>query len=380
MFNSQKQLYAVTSDNSRGRLHHSSSAGLCDPFQEDINRIIHSAAFRRLSYKTQVFVNDYTKADYYRTRLTHSLEVAQIGKVIAANLGLSVNLTEALCLAHDLGHPPFGHAGEDALSKITHGKFDHNVHCFKIVTDLEEQYMGYNGLNLSWEILEGLVKHNGENTDGKAPKFISNYSQNVYNLELDLYPCLEAQVSYLADDIAYMTHDIEDGMRAGSFSFDSLLDIKIVSDRVKEIKSQSKDSVDESRLPYKLSRELSFYIMRDVVSNTKAALVKHKIKTLDDVKQHNGLLVQFSDLVFKELKQLRDFLFKNMYKNQKLIDSLDFYVTLLTELFQIYVNDPKKLPQSWYQKLDDNLLEEVVLDYIAGMTDVYAIKQYYNLV
>lgn len=375
MFNSQKQLYAVTAEKSRGRLRHSSSAGLCDPFQEDINRIIHSAAFRRLSYKTQVFVNDYTKADYYRTRLTHSLEVAQIGKVIAANLGLSMNLTEALCLAHDLGHPPFGHAGEDALSKITHGKFDHNVHCFKIVTDLEEQYMGYNGLNLSWEILEGIVKHNGENTDGNAPKFISNYSKNVQNLELDLYPCLEAQVSYLADDIAYMTHDIEDGMRAVLFTFDDLAEVKIVADRLKEIKSK-----DKSRLPYKLSRELSFYIIRDVVSNTKAQLAKHNIKTLDDVKIHRGLLVQCSDLVFKELKQLRDFLFKNMYKSRKLIDNLSFYVTLLTELFQIYVQDPKKLPESWYQKLDYDLLEEVVLDYIAGMTDVYAIKQYYNLV
>lgn len=375
MFNSQKQLYAVTTEKSRGRLHHSSSAGLCDPFQEDINRIIHSAAFRRLSCKTQVFVNDYTKADYYRTRLTHSLEVAQIGKVIAANLGLSVNLTEALCLAHDLGHPPFGHAGEDALSKITHGKFDHNVHCFKIVTDLEEQYMGYNGLNLSWEILEGIVKHNGENTDGNAPKFISNYSDNVQNLELDLYPCLEAQVSYLADDIAYMTHDIEDGMRAGLFSFDDLADVKIVADRLKEIKSK-----DKNRLAYKLSRELSFYIMRDVISNTKDQLAKHNIKTLDDVKSHSGVLVQCSDLVFKELKQLRDFLFKNMYKNRKLIDGLSFYVKLLTELFQIYVQDPKKLPESWYQKIDNNLLEEVVLDYIAGMTDVYAIKQYYNLI
>lgn len=375
MLNSQKQLYAVTADNSKGRLYRSSSEGLCDPFQEDINRIIHSAAFRRLSYKTQVFVNDYTKADYYRTRLTHSLEVAQIGKVIASNLGLSINLTEALCLVHDLGHPPFGHAGEDALSAITRGKFDHNIHCFKVITDLEEQYMGYNGLNLSWEILEGIIKHNGHNTSGRAPKVIVDYSKNTQDLELHLYPCLEAQVSYVADDIAYMTHDIEDGMRAGLFTFDDLIDVQIVADRLKEIKAR-----DKSRLPYKLSRELSFYIMRDVISNTKYKLAKYKVKTLDDVKNYNGLLVQFSAHVFGELKQLRDFLFKNMYKNKKLLDNLDFYATLLTELFQVYMKDPKKLPESWYKKLENNSLEEVVLDYIAGMTDVYAIKQHYNLI
>jgi dGTPase len=377
MLDSQKKLYAMTAEQSKGRLYTSSSSSFFNPFQEDVNRIIHSAAFRRLSYKTQVFVNDYTKEDYFRTRLTHSLEVAQIGKTIASNLGLSVCLTEALCLVHDLGHPPFGHAGEEALCSVAKGAFDHNVHCFKIVTELEEQYMGYNGLNLTYEVLEGIIKHNGKHVNNKPAKYVADYNKNKQALALDKYPSLEAQVSYLADDIAYITHDIEDGLRAKLFSFDDLLDIKIIHDRVQEINS-IKNSYENSRLPYKLSRKLSFYLIEDVINNTKSLLNKYTICSVVDVHNHHNLLVQFSENVWKELKTLREFLFQNMYKNAQLLNSLSIYVELLTKLFHLYSAEPQKLPQSWYQKITKTNIQEVVLDYIAGMTDVYAIKQYYK--
>lgn len=375
MLNSQKQIYATTSEKSSGRLYKSTFQDLYDPFQEDVNRIIHSKAFNRLSYKTQVFVNDHTKEDYYRTRLTHSLEVSQIGKTIAHNLGLCEHLTDALCLVHDLGHPPFGHAGEDALRDITQGEFDHNVHCFKIITELEEQYIGYNGLNLSLEVIEGVVKHNGANTNGTAPKIIFDYSNNKQDLMLGLYPCLEAQVSYISDDIAYVIHDIKDGLRANLLTFEDLLEIKIVADRISDIKLDNPDTC-KRRLPYKIARELSLYMIKDVINNTMDQLTKYNIKTLEDVRKHFALLVKFSDYVKDEVEELRQFLFKKVYRNQTLRSNLSFYTEILTDLFKIYTSDPRRLPNSWYKKTESRDLNDVVLDYIAGMTDIYAVKQY----
>lgn len=378
MLHIQEATYAVCPKEARGRLHLSSFSSLYNPFQEDINRIIHSAAFRRLSYKTQVFVNDYAKSDYYRTRLTHSLEVAQVGKIISANLGLSVCLTEALCLAHDLGHPPFGHAGEDALQDITEGKFDHNVHCFKILTELEEQYMGYNGLNLTWEVLEGIAKHNGKNTDGDAPRFILDYSKTKQDLELNAYPSLEAQVSYLADDIAYVTHDIEDGLRAQLFTLNDLMKVELVAKIVNN--AGLKDVLNSQKLPYKISREITFYLIQDVIENTQRELKNANIKVMNDIKNYNSLVAKFSNSVFLEVKELRNFLYKNMYKNLTLLKKLEGYTSLLKDLFELYKKDPQKLPEEWYKKVKISSLEETVLDYIAGMTDIYAIKQYYSLI
>ncbi len=373
--------YASDPTKSRGRLY-KSVPKFNDVFKDDVNRILHSSTFRRLAYKTQVFVNDDTKEDYHRTRLTHSLDVAQIGKIIAQRLGVSESLTEAICLVHDFGHPPFGHAGEKALIEVTQGNFDHNIHCFKLVTELEEHYINYNGLNLSCEVLEGIVKHNGHHTQGvdKVPLIISQYNNAKQNLDLDKFPSLEAQISYVADDIAYHSHDIEDGLRAGLFSLEELGGLKIIQEILLKIDNEyGKSGCDQSRLIYKIIRDIATYAIEDVIASTSEMIRSQQIQNLEHVRLYQGLLVRLSEDMWSKMKELRQFLHYHVYQNAGVLKQLNVYTAWIKVLYDSYLDNPKEMPLAWQKRFEKERRDVVVADYIAGMTDGYAIRCYSKL-
>ena len=357
---------------SRGRLHPEpggATGGPRDAFQRDRDRIIHSIPFRRLRHKTQVFVAP--DGDHFRVRLTHSLEVAQIGRTIARALGLNEDLTEALCLAHDIGHPPFGHAGEDALQEAMAeaGGFDHNAHTLRLLTKLETPYPLFDGLNLSWETLEGLAKHNGPVAE---PDWALGQVDAEYPLDLRTWPSLEAQVAAIADDIAYDNHDIDDGLRAGLFTLPDLLEVPIVARSWTAVRARYPD-VEETRLLPELIREQIGLMVNDVLGETRRRVAEAGVESIDEVRAAHGALAGFSDDMLQEERALKRFLYSRMYDSEPVTAVRVEAERVITGLFRAYRDDPSLLPPDWRTPSAE---VRSIGDYIAGMTDRFAIAQY----
>jgi dGTPase len=370
---------AAQPSRSRGRAHPEADSGPRGPrdiFQRDRDRIIHSVAFRRLRHKTQVFVAP--DGDHYRVRLTHSLEVAQIGRTIARALGLNEDLTETLCLAHDLGHPPFGHAGEDALKQAMEEAegFDHNAHSIRLVTKLETPYPGFEGLNLSWEALEGLAKHNGPIAD---PSWALADANTQFDLELNSWPSLEAQVAAVADDIAYDNHDIDDGMRAGLIALDELVEVPIVKRHFEGIAQRHGDLPVEKRLRA-LVRDMIGTMVGDVLAETERRVRDAGVKTCDEVRSAGMQLAGFSSELAEEERALKRFLYCKLYNAPQLVPVRTEAQRVVANLFDAYRANPASLPESW--RHDGGKVERLRMigDFIAGMTDRFAVARHEELV
>jgi dGTPase len=386
-----RSVYACDPDRSRGRLFAEPPSRTRSPFRRDCDRVIHSTAFRRLKYKTQVFV--FHEGDHYRTRLTHSLEVAQIARALARQLGLDEDLTETLALAHDLGHPPFGHAGERALDSCleAHGGFDHNAQTLRVLTSLEHRYPEFDGLNLSWESLEGVVKHNGPLTDrnGTAigryrdrgiPPGISEYN-GIYDLELWSFASLEAQVAAIADDIAYDAHDIDDGLRAGLFTVDDLRIMPLTADMIAEIGRHYPD-LDDDRRGAELVRELISRLIGAVVSEAHKRLDAVRPKSVDDVRHHGEVLIAFPPDVAQAEAEIKAFLKTRMYRHKRVMRVMGEAEHILFDLFARYQKTPGDLPAEWLPPAGtDGETERArrIGNFIAGMTDRFALTEHQRL-
>jgi dGTPase len=368
--------YATVPTASRGRFFPEPESPTRSCHQRDRDRVIHSAAFRRLKHKTQVFVQH--EGDYYRTRLTHSLEVAQIARSLARVLALNEDLAEALALAHDLGHTPFGHAGEEALSAAAAsiGGFDHNAHALRLVTKLEHRYAEFDGLNLTWETLEGLVKHNGPL---KAPIAAPIASFDAkWPLALATWPGLEAQLASLADDIAYVNHDIDDGLRAGLFAIADLGAAPLAGRHVDKVLERFGD-IELGRFIGELVRVLISTLVDDLLAGTRARLSSSCPATVEDVRAAGVALAGFSDPLQRELSELKAFLMARMYRHPRVMNSMESAKTVLKDLFAAFSADPTLLPEDWAQSCarpGDATTKGVVRDYIAGMTDRFALAEY----
>ncbi len=372
--------YASDPDASRGRLHAEPESATRSLFQRDRDRIVHSGAFRRLQYKTQVFV--YHEGDYFRTRLTHSLEVAQITRSICRQLRLNEDLAEALALAHDLGHTPFGHAGEEELAQQLKargaGSFDHNVQTFRILTGLEHRYAGFDGLNLTWESLEGVVKHNGP-VHEPAPE-LSAFCRD-FDLELATHAGPEAQVAALGDDIAYDNHDIDDGLRAGLFTLAELEDLELVGPVLDEVRA-AYPGIDEQRLIHEAVRRMIDRMVGDLLGETERRLADLAPRSSADVREAAQPVVAFSDAMRQKERALRQFLFQRMYRHYKVNRMTQKVRRVVRELFEQYTQAPNCLPPDWRahaEALDAPQRARVIGDYIAGMTDRYAIEEHRKL-
>jgi dGTPase len=370
---------AAKPSQSRGRFHPETDDGPRGPrdiFQRDCDRIIHSVAFRRLRHKTQVFVSP--DGDHYRVRLTHSLEVAQIGRTIARALGLNEDLTEMLCLAHDLGHPPFGHAGEDALQEATAdaGGFDHNGHTIRIVTRLETPYAGFDGLNLSWEALEGLAKHNGPVA---SPGWALAEADAEFDLELESWPSLEAQVAAIADDIAYDNHDVDDGLRAGLIDLDALLEVPLVERHWRAIVDRS-GQLPSDKMQRALVRDLIGTMVGDVIAETIRRSEEAGVTSIDDVRSAGRQLAGFSAALAAQEKALKHFLYDRLYNAPELVAVRTEAQRVVKDLALVYRTDPALLPAEWHSAEGEISQLRRISDFIAGMTDRFAIAQHEQLV
>ena len=365
---------------SRGRAHPEPDSGPRGPrdcFQRDRDRIVHSVAFRRLRHKTQVFVAP--DGDHYRVRLTHSIEVAQIGRTVARVLGLNEDLTEALCLAHDLGHPPFGHAGEDALSEALQpwGGFDHNGHTLRLVTQLETPYPDFDGLNLTWEALEGLAKHNGPVLQ---PNWALAEADSGFGLELGSWPSLEAQVAALADDIAYDNHDIDDGLRSGVLELDQLLAVPLVARHWAAVEARHPHLSLDRKLRA-LVRDQIGTMVGDLIAETHRRVADASVQTLDEVRGAGRALVDFSPALASEERELKRFLYANLYNAPALQPVRREAQRVVANLAKVYLDDPNLLPADWRRPdFGPTDIARTVGDYIAGMTDPFAIRRHEELV
>jgi len=366
--------YAVKSINSKGRIYNESENFIRSPYQRDRDRIIHSTSFRRLKHKTQVFVN--TEGDHYRTRLTHSMEVSQIARTLARSLNLNEDLSETLSLSHDLGHTPFGHAGEEILSKCMkkYGGFDHNIQTLRIVTLIENKYYKFYGLNLTIETLDGLIKHNGPVLN-KIYEYKKILRQDLFKgiISFNSYPSLEAQVAAISDDIAYNNHDLEDGLRAGLFTikkFSSIPSIsKLINRHLQNIKRYRREIVISQ-----IVRDLINLMVIDVIKTTNINLKKIKPRSINDIYNNNGLIVDFSDKMKKIDRQIKDFLHVNMYNHSKVIVNTNKGKKIVKDLFVYLLKNHKKYINRNFFKKENT--ERVIADFIAGMTDRYAINLY----
>lgn len=375
--------YAEDPTASRGRLTPEPVSRTRTAFARDRDRIIHCTAFRRLKEKTQVFVAH--EGDHYRTRLTHSLEVAQIARSIAHAMRLDPDLAETVALAHDLGHPPFGHAGEDELQArmADWGGFDHNVQTFRVVTRLEERYPAFDGLNLSWETVEGVVKHNGpvaHRLDEPAWRAIADYAQG-WDLRLDTFASLEAQAAAIADDIAYNNHDVDDGVQAGLFTLADLADVPIIGPQLHAVRRDWPD-VDERMVRIEAVRRMIGVMIEDVLAATERRLIEDQVRSTEDVRTAGRTLVQFSDAMMVDLGVLRQFLYERMYRHYRVNRTRSQARRILAEMFDLFMADPGVLPPEWAGKAsggDAAKRARAVCDYIAGMTDRYAIEEHRRL-
>jgi dGTPase len=374
--------YAVDEGTSRGRLIPEAPSPTRSPYARDRDRILHSTAFRRLNYKTQVFV--YHEGDHFRSRLTHSLEVAQIARALARTLRVDEDLTEALALAHDLGHPPFGHAGERALDAATAnaGGFDHNAQSLRVVTELEKKYARFDGLNLTWETLEGLVKHNGPLLVGSepVPEPILAYGTK-HDLDLASFSSLEAQAAALADDIAYNNHDVDDGFRADCFTFAELAEVPIAGRLLAEVDA-AYPGVEGPRRLYELNRRLITAMVNDALAETSARLSVLQPQSADDVRRAGRAVVAFSETMQDELNALRGFLFTRVYRHERVMRIMGEAEDVIVELFGRYASDPSALPPDWRDQAPAHGTREYarhIADFIAGQTDRYALAEHRRL-
>lgn len=380
--------YAADPERSRGRLFPEEKSTLRPEFRRDCDRIIHSTAFRRLKHKTQVFVSH--EGDHYRTRLTHTLEVTQIARALARGLGLDEDLTEALALSHDLGHPPFGHAGERSLDQCmsAYGGFDHNAQSLKIVTQLERRYARFDGLNLTWETLEGIAKHNGPLSDragngvGKyagpgIPAYIAAYSRK-HDLELWTHASAEAQVAAIADDIAYDAHDLDDALRAGLFAIEELKEISLLKGILDEVHGLYGD-IDQSRLVNEITRRLIACMIADVIEETDKRIAALLPCSVDEVRRASSTVVGFSTELFEADRSIKKFLTPRMYRNPRVMTVMQEAQDQIAALFAHYLIHPQHLPEEWREGLDamdDGAYARRVTDFIAGMTDRFALAEY----
>ncbi|MDQ7070116.1 MAG: deoxyguanosinetriphosphate triphosphohydrolase [Rhodobacterales bacterium] len=375
-----KAVYAVDPVQTRGRLVHEEESEFRSPFQRDRDRIIHSSAFRRLKHKTQVFVEH--EGDYFRTRLTHSIEVAQVARTISGALGLNGELTEAVALAHDLGHTPFGHTGEDALDALMtpYGGFDHNAQAVKIVTSLERHYADFDGLNLTWDTLEGLAKHNGP-VLGALPDALAVYNAR-HDLELHTHASAEAQVAALADDIAYNNHDLHDGLRAGLFEESDIADLPLLGTAYR-IVDRKYPGLDGYRRRHETLRRVFGVMVSDVIDTSRQLLGQSNAQNVDDIRNLGRPVVQFSPRMWQDLRAIREFLFTRMYRAPSVMDKRAEVTVVVEELFPLFLAEPKHLPQEWHVEIaaakDRAALARIVCDYIAGMTDRFAIQEHERL-
>jgi dGTPase len=360
--------YAMKSRDSRGRIYPEPEHPYRSVYQRDRDRIIHSTAFRRLEYKTQVFVIH--EGDYYRTRLTHTLEVAQIARSIAKALRLNEELVEAIALAHDLGHTPFGHSGEEALNELmrNHGGFDHNLQGLRVVDFLEIRYPDFKGLNLSWEVREGIVKHSTA-----FDKF-----HLVSNLAPEELPTLETQIVDVADEIAYDNHDLDDGITSGMIKEEQLADLEFWRQASKEIESRF-SSISRIQRKYQVIRYLINAQISDLIDESEKKIREHNIKTADDVRKLKFKIITFSPEIEKKRQSLRKFLSENLYKHYRVMRMADKARRFIYELFKVYITKPEQLPPESQERLNQEDVYRVVCDYIAGMTDRYVQEEYRKL-
>ncbi len=373
--------YASLPHESRGRLHEEDESAHRSPFQRDRDRIIHSSAFRRLKYKTQVFVHH--EADHYRTRLSHTLEVAQIARTIARALNAHEDLAEAVALAHDLGHSAFAHAGEDELVEKMQGLggFDHNDQSLRVVTLLEKKYIQWDGLNLTWETLEGIIKHNGPLTDRALPVTLAAI-QNETDFELHGYASLEAQIAGLADDIAYNNHDVEDGINAGLFDVSDIAQLTLFKNYHAQIIAEY-PNLEKRRMVFELVRELIGAMVTDVLRQTKINLDALAPQSANDIRNAGRPMVEFSPLMLDNLGELRDFLFERMYKHPDVLRMCYGARRKMGAMFDAFMSETRLLPLEWQAEIKDNADDietaRVVCDYLASMTDRKALVEYDNI-
>ena len=372
--------YAASPDHTRGRLFGEEESLFRSPYQRDRDRIIHASAFRCLKHKTQVFVAH--EGDYFRTRLTHSIEVAQVARTIAGALGLNAELTEAVALAHDLGHTPFGHTGEDALHDMMgpYGGFDHNAQALRIVTTLERHYAQFDGLNLTWDCLEGIAKHNGPVT-GDIPWILQDYAQ-IQDLELHTHASAEAQVAALSDDIAYNNHDLHDGLRAGLFTIPEVEALPILSQCFAQV-DEAYPELEVERRWHEAMRRFFGVLVEDVIATSRANLERLAPQSVDDIRLAGQMMIAFSPALWTDLKVIRSFLFTRMYRAPSVVDVRVQVSKVVEQLFTHYMAHPEMLPRSWEHAIasakDEQARARSVSDYISGMTDRFAIQDYERL-
>ncbi|MBB6012743.1 dGTPase [Aquamicrobium lusatiense] len=379
--------YATDPARTRGRFVPEPESPTRTPFQRDRDRIIHSTAFRRLKHKTQVFIAH--EGDHFRTRLTHSIEVAQIARALARALRGDEDLAEAVALVHDFGHTPFGHTGEDALNAkmAAWGGFDHNAQSLRIVTRLERRYAEFDGLNLSWETLEGLVKHNGpltgangEGLDGALPATIRAYNE-LHDLELDRFAGIEAQCAAIADDIAYNTHDIDDGLRAGLLELDMLEDLALPGSILRQVRERY-PALDDVRVGHELMRRQITIMVEDVIRAATENLARLRPESAEAVRAAGETIVTFTPAMAVEEKELKAFLYKHLYRHPEVMRVRVNAEKIVCDLFDVYFSDPRAMPEGWREGLDraeDRIKARHVADFLAGMTDTYAVKEHRRL-
>ena len=373
--------YASDPALSRGRQHPERLSTFRSAFQRDRDRIIHSSAFRRLKHKTQVFVEH--EGDYFRTRLTHTIEVAQVARTIAGALELNADLAEAVALAHDLGHPPFGHTGEDALGALMapYGGFDHNAQALRIVTLLERHYAGFDGLNLTWETLEGIAKHNGP-VAPPLPYALAEVNAG-FDLDLGTHASAEAQVAAIADDVAYNHHDLHDGLRAGLFTAADLMDLPVTGPAFAEVDALY-PGLDPMRRRHEALRRIFGVMVEDVIAVARNRLAASQPRDAQDIREMDGPIIRFSKPLFQNLKAIKGFLFTRMYRAPSVVAERARVTGVVRDLFPLFQNHPELLPPEWQPDMgraaDETARARVVLDYVAGMTDRFAIAEHGRLV
>jgi dGTPase len=378
--------YAANPALTRGRLHDEPRSTTRSDFRRDCDRIIHSTAFRRLAHKTQVFV--FHEGDHYRTRLTHTLEVTQIARALARALRLDEDLAEACALGHDLGHPPFGHSGERALDQCLagYGGFDHNAQTLAVVTRLERRYAGFDGLNLTWETLEGLVKHNGPVTDAKGQptgrragrglaQAIADYNAQ-HDLELASYPSAEAQVGAIADDIAYDGHDVDDALRAQMFAIDDLTAVPLIGETLAAIDA-SHSSLEPARRVHELVRRLIALMIEDVIAHSQCLIGQSGAASVEDIRRAGAPVIGFSPAMAVADRAIKAFLFQHMYRHERVVRIMDEAEAVVRGLFGRYMSTPRDVP--WKLSGDEAMRAREIADFIAGMTDRYALSEHGRL-
>jgi dGTPase len=376
--------FACQPDETRGRLFEERMSSFRSAFQRDRDRIIHSSAFRRLKHKTQVFVEH--EGDYYRTRLTHSIEVAQVARTIAGVLGLNTDLAESIALAHDLGHTPFGHTGEDAMAELMapYGGFDHNAQALRIVTRLERHYADFDGLNLTWESLEGIAKHNGPvvaEPGGVLPYALVE-ANALWDLELHTYASAEAQVAAIADDIAYSHHDLHDGLRSGLFDEGNLMGLPVTGPAFEAVDALY-PGLDKMRRRHEALRRVFGRMVEDVIAVARIRLEAAKPQSVHDIRGMDGTVIRFSKPLYQELKVIRSFLFTRMYRAPSVMAERARVTRVVHDLFPLFIAQPELLPDEWHEDVaradTSTQLARIMADYVAGMTDRFALQEHARL-